>query len=427
MCTGAVGCIMARVAHGSAGEAAASSKRMDATHISSGEPRLLISRSALLHNARLLRQTVAAGVRICAIIKADAYGHGAAIVVDALAERDESGRAAIDALAVACTEEAAALPAVELPILIFRPVEEQFGGRQRASMELAIGRNWTLTVCSAAAAEDVARTAVAMERRASVQIMVDTGMTRSGVDAAAARELVATVQSKPALRLAGLCTHFARSEEAANGMTQRQLAGFLEITDPVVKAAAQRGGRPPLRHAANSAAVFLHPASHLDMVRPGISLYGIDPTGRPSAARKLRPAMKWVAPLLMIRAVRAGTAVGYGQTWTSPRDTRIGLVPVGYADGYLRALSNRASVIVHGQAAPVVGRVSMDLLTIDLGDVPAARVGDDVVLLDDDPLSPASVYALARHADTIPYEIFCRIGPRVRRIVVGAAAESARR
>jgi alanine racemase len=160
------------------------------------------------------------------------------------------------------------------------------------------------------------------------------------------------------------------------------------------------------------------------MVRPGISLYGIDPTCRPNVDRHLRPAMKWVAPLLIVRDVPAGTSVGYGHTWTAPRNTRLGLVPVGYADGYMRALSNRASVIVHGRPAAVVGRVSMDMLTIDLSGIPAAHVGDDVVLLDDDPLSPASVYAMARHADTIPYEIFCRIGARVHRVPVDAPVEA---
>ena len=155
------------------------------------------------------------------------------------------------------------------------------------------------------------------------------------------------------------------------------------------------------------------------MVRPGLALYGIDPSGRPSMDRALRPAMKWTAPLVGIGDVPAGATVGYGQAWKADRPTRVGLLPVGYADGYPRCFGGRAVVVVHGRAALVIGRVSMDLTTIDLTDVPHAAMGDEVTLLDSDPLSPASVYQLAKWADTIPYEIFCGIGSRVHRVPVG--------
>jgi alanine racemase len=173
--------------------------------------------------------------------------------------------------------------------------------------------------------------------------------------------------------------------------------------------------------------MFCAPESRLDMVRPGISLYGIDPLCRPSLDRKLRPVMKWTAPLIGIRAVPAGVTVGYGQTFSTTVATKIGLVPVGYADGYLRQFSNKAKVIIQGKAAPVIGRVSMDFLTIDLGEVPQATIGDDVTLLDDDPLSPASIYKLAEWGQTIPYEICCRVGPRVKRIVVDPTERLIRR
>jgi alanine racemase len=136
--------------------------------------------------------------------------------------------------------------------------------------------------------------------------------------------------------------------------------------------------------------------------------------------------------LVNVRHIRAGVGVGYGQTWKAPRDSRIGLIPVGYADGYPRCYADRAVVMVHGQACPVVGRISMDLTTVDLTDCPAAQTGDELTLLDDDPVSPASVYAHARWSDTIPYEVLCRIGPRVKRVAVdpdeagGRAAQSGR-
>ena len=391
--------------------------RTEAKH-ALGEPRVLISRAALLHNARLVRRAVAPRTRVCAIIKADAYGHGAAIVADTLCNfsdgASDADSPAVDALAVASIDEADALPDLGVPVIVFRPVENTFVGRQRLKLEHAIRMGWTLTVCSPAAADDVARVAQGCGRRAAVQVMIDTGMTRSGVCAELMDGLLRKVTARASLRLVGLCTHFSNAETPADPFTREQLSRFRRCTDDIAASA----GANLLRHAAASAAVFSLPESHLDMVRPGIALYGIDPAGRPCLDRALRPALRWAAPLVGVKAVSKGTAVGYGQTWRAPRDTRIGLVPVGYADGYSRCYSNRAVVMLHGRPAPVVGRISMDLTTVDLADVPHAAVGDEVTLLDPDPLSPASVYKLARLADTIPYEVLCRIGPRVRRVAV---------
>jgi alanine racemase len=227
-------------------------------------------------------------------------------------------------------------------------------------------------------------------------------------------ELLDRIRSRPSLRLVGLCTHFSNAEDPDSPVTDLQLARFRGSTDGLAGAVSGKVAR----HAANSAATFFRPGAHFDMVRPGVALYGIDPTLRPSMDRALLPVMKWTAPLVGIKDVRKGTCVGYAQTWTAGRDTRVGLVPVGYADGYGRCFSNRAVVLLHGRPAPVIGRVSMDLTTIDLADIPHAVVGDEVTLLDNDPLSPASAYALARWADTIPYEVFCRIGQRVKRVAV---------
>ena len=390
---------------------------MDAKH-TLGEPRVLVSRAALLHNAAVLRRAVSPGTKICAIVKADAYGHGAAIVADALCNFGNGAagtdRPAVDALAVASFDEADALGDFGVPLIVFRPVENTFVGRQRLKLEAAIRSGWVLTVCSAAAAEDVARVALACGIRASVQVMIDTGMTRSGVCVEKLPELLLKIGSRPSLRLVGLCTHFSNAEDPDSPVTTEQLARFRACTDAF--AAAQRG--KVMRHAANSAAAFFRPDAHFEMVRPGVALYGIDPTLRPSLDRKVRPVMKWTAPLVSIKDVTKGTCVGYAQTWRAERDTRVGLVPVGYADGYPRCFSNRASVLVHGRQAPVIGRISMDLTTVDLTDVPNACVGDEVTLLDSDPLSPVSVYELARWADTIPYEVFCRIGQRVKRVAV---------
>lgn len=385
-----------------------------------GQPRLLISRSALRHNARLIRRYLAPSTRICAMVKADAYGHGAPIVVDALCNfADQHGSdPLVDALAVATIDEAAQLPSTALPVLILRPTENVFLGRQRDAIEAACLNGWMVTLSTASAADDVARIALNCGRRLGIHVMVDTGMTRCGVDLNLLPNLLQRIESLPSLRLMGLCTHLASSEVPDHTYTDEQLARFAQATDE-----HHRHNPRLIRHAANSGGIFFHPRSHYDMVRPGISLYGIDPTCRPSFERALKPVMKWTAPLVAIHNIRAGTTVGYNQTWTAPRDTRIGLVPVGYADGYMRSLSNRGVMMLDNTPLPVVGRVSMDLTTIDLFDCPEARIGDEVTVLDNDPLSPASVYRLAESAGTIPYELFTRIGSRVRRVGVDPCDE----
>jgi alanine racemase len=393
---------------------------MDAKH-SLGEPRCIISRAALLHNISLIRSAIGPSVKICAVVKANAYGHDADLVVDTLCNfsSDQSEPPMVDALAVADIDEAAALMGCDLPIIVLRPVENAYMGSQRSRLEAALRHGWVLTLSSPAAAMDLARIAEARGQRAIVQVMVNTGMNRAGVDPGNYNNLIEKIALLPALRLVGVATHFASADEPQNAFSVEQLVRFTQLTEAVADGMPSR----PHRSAANSGGVFFQPESHLDMVRPGISIYGIDPTCRPSLDRTLRPAMRWVAPLISIRKIPAGTHVGYGQTWTSPRPTRLGLVPIGYADGYPRLLSNCGTMMVAGQPAPVAGRVSMDLTVIDLQNAPHATIGDDVTVLDDDPVSPASVYHIAELAGTIPYEILSRIGPRVRRVAAEDPAE----
>src|SRR5215212_4961051 len=188
--------------------------RMDAK-LSLGEPRVLISRAALLHNASMVRRAVGLSVKICAVVKADAYGHGADIVADTLANFSTKKFEAplVDALAVASIDEAERLPATILPVYVFRPVENCFLGRQRSRIEQAIRNNWVLTLCSSAAADDLARVATSIGKRATVQVMLDTGMTRSGVAPDELIDLLDTIASHGSLKLTGLCTHLACAEE----------------------------------------------------------------------------------------------------------------------------------------------------------------------------------------------------------------------
>lgn len=385
---------------------------MDAT-LSLAGPRVLMSRAALLHNIKIIRRRLASGTKLCAVVKADAYGHCASLVADTLANFtcDALAGPAVDAFAVVELEEAEAVDGNGVPVHVLRPIESTSVGPRRDAIEAAVLSGWTLTVTTPAAAMDVARIAGACGRRAAVQIMIDTGQHREGAAIRDVPLILKTIDSQPALRLSAMCTHFVSSEEPANPFNDEQLRRFRSATDAYVSEHPQ-----VIRHAANSGAVFFNGSGHLDMVRPGIAIYGIDPTCRPHVDRPLRPVLKWVAPLTMVREIPAGATVGYNQAWRARTRTRIGLVPVGYADGYLRSFSNRAMMIVRGKAVPVVGRVSMDYATVDLDGVPGAAPGDEATVLDSDPLSPASVYSLAQVAATIPYEIFCHIGQRMKRM-----------
>lgn len=384
-----------------------------------GCPRLLIDARALATNLRVIRRALAASVQVVAVVKADAYGHDARLIARllTLVEEDEPF-CKVDQYAVATPEEAAMLGEVDKPVMLLRPVENVFLGRQRESLEAAILAGWTLTLSSPAAADDVARVALHLNARANVQIMLDTGLVRCGVPGVQFESLLERVLHHASLRLVSVCTHFVHAERGGDPYTRRQLRQFETTL-----------GRYPIldgipRHAANSGGLFLTPAAHYDAVRPGIALYGIDPTGRPSTDRPLSPVLKWTAPVLALHDVSAGEGVGYGHSWTAPAPGRVALVPVGYADGYPRMASNRAMTLLNGVPCPVVGRVSMDMLTIDVTRAGDVCVGDEVTLIDSDPLSPASLYQLAEAAETIPYEILTRIGPRVARVAVNVEEEA---
>ena len=392
---------------------------MDANS-TTGCPRLLIDARSLASNLRVVRRHLAAPtVQVIAVVKADAYGHDAKLIcqlLDLIEEDDPFNK--VDGYAVATAEEAVSLGDVHKPIMLLRPIENVFLGRERDALEYAIRRGWTLTLASPAAADDVARVALHLGERANVQLMIDTGMVRCGCPTNQFDNLLERTLAHASLKLAGVCTHFVNGECAADPITNRQLRQFdsLVANHPLLE------GVP--KHVANSGGLLLTPRSHYDAVRPGLSLYGLDPTGRPSLDRPLTPVMKWTAPVLAIHDLQTGQGVGYGHTWTAQQPSKIALVPVGYADGYPRSASNRAIALVNGQPCGVVGRVSMDTLTVDVTRVPDAHIGDEVTLVDSDPTSPASLYALCTASGMIPYEILTGVGARVRRVPVGVEAEA---
>ncbi|MFW6133908.1 MAG: alanine racemase, partial [Planctomycetota bacterium] len=247
-------------------------------------------------------------------------------------------------------------------------------------------------------------------------VKVDTGMGRSGIGADRAASLVAALRDAGGVELDGIYTHFAAADEpvrsGAPDATADQVGLFREV-------AARCAGTERLRlHAANSAATLTRPETHLSMVRPGIAVYGYRPSDELGLEAVLRPALRLTAPLMQVKDVPAGSACGYGLTHRFDRDSRVGLVPVGYADGYARALSNRGVMRIGGREVPVRGRVSMDQTIVDLTGVPGAAVGAEVEIISNEPGAGNSVESIARLCGTIPYEVTCRLGDRIRRVVV---------
>ncbi len=373
------------------------------------------SADAVRHNLRLLRGCLAPGVKFCLPVKADCYGHGLKLLLDILCPKQDTLPAAVDILAVAAPEEAICLRDLgcRLPILSFFSAAAYLEGPQRdeALREMIVG-DVIQTIVSAAEIGPIAQVACGLGRRAEVHVKVDTGMGRSGVLAKEAAELLRLVRAQDGLRLTGLYSHFATSDEADMTFMHGQLDCFKQVL------AACDDTKDLTVHMANSAATIDLPEAHFDMVRPGLAAYGYQPSQYLKNRLPLRPALRATARLMPVKEVPAGSSCGYGLTYTFDRPARIGRVAMGYGDGYLRCLSNKSTVCVHGVEVPVRGRVSMDQITIDLSDVPQAQLGDEVELISSDPAAPHSVENLARLAGTIPHEIVCLLAGRINRVLV---------
>ena len=367
-----------------------------------------ISTSAIRANAKALKALLATGVKLCAVVKADCYGHGLDTLLGLLSEE-------VDVLGVATPEEAIHLRRLGYErsvLMFFSACAYADGAELRDALAELIAQHVTLTLVTPDEADDVAKSARRVGADASVHVMIDTGMGRSGVDCGAAPALVEAIRRHPTLKLTGLYTHLATADEADKTFAREQLARFKQAV-----AACETGGELTL-HAANSAATIDLPESHFDMVRPGIALYGYQPSDEMHNALALRPALRLWGRLTQVKNVPEGSRCGYGLTHTFDRPSRTGLVPVGYADGFLRALSGRATMRVRGRDVPVCGRVSMDQVIVDLTDLPQVAVGDEVEIISSDPAAPHSVENLARLAGTIPHEVTSRLGRRVRRVLV---------
>lgn len=370
------------------------------TDIARGIPRIHVDLAALQHNLAVVRRH-SPGARVMAVVKADAYGHGALAIASSLAP-------AVDALAVARLDEALRLRAggIRTPIAVLEGIFDAEGLQLAAQLDL------DLIVHDAFQVELLERTS--LPGRVRVWLKVDTGMGRLGVGVQAAGALWRRLSDCPAVAgPVGWMTHLAHARRGACPETDRQLAQF---------AVASAGSDAP-RNIANSAGILAWPQTHADWVRPGIMLYGVSPfAGEEGADIGLRPVMSLRSELIAVKALRAGDPVGYGGTWRAPRATRVGVVAAGYGDGYPRTLPGGTPVWVNGRFVPLVGRVSMDLLTVDLGPDAGDRVGSPVVLWG---AGGPSVETLAASIGTIGYELICRITPRVPRIVLEGQIEGA--
>jgi alanine racemase len=359
-------------------------------------------------NVRALCQLIGPGTVLAAVVKADAYGLGAEAVARAALA------AGAGALAVARVEEGVALreAGIEAPIL---NVAHTAPSEAAAAVRFAI----TPTVADPESVRAFAAAGRAAGRRTlAVHLKVDTGLARFGARPEELPALLAALAEEPIIQVEGLASHFATADEPDLAYARQQLAQFRTT----LASLRERGLRPRLRHMANSAATLVLPESRFDLVRVGLTLSGASSVADRDPPPALRPAVALRARLARVYQLPAGATIGYGRTYVCSRPTRAGLVPAGYADGLSRALSNRASVLVRGQRAPLLGRVSMDQCVVDLTEIPAARPGDEVTLIGRQGQDEIGLAEFAAWADTIPHEALCRIGPRVPRRYYQASA-----
>jgi alanine racemase len=361
-----------------------------------------IDLGALRSNFRALRAVTAHG-ELMVVVKADAYGHGALIVARTLI--DEGCRH----FGVATLDEGRALRQAGVSARVYL----QAGFFAEQAVEI-VALDLTPFVFDAAMIGPLERAAASAGRTDfPIHIKIDSGATRLGVMPADIPDLIAAMRRASAVRLEGVCTLLANAGDPTGTITDAQLKVFNQSIEMLNAA----GMKPTVIHVANSAALVLRSDTHFNLARPGLAIYGLPPVAAVRERVELRPVMALKTRLMQIKRAPAGSGVGYGHTFVARRDSLIGVLPVGYADGYRRGLQHGGEVIVRGARAPVVGAVSMDLTTIDLTEVAGAAVGDEVVLWGESGGEVISVNDVARLAQTISYEMLCTVGKRVPRVI----------
>ncbi len=359
-----------------------------------------IDLDSICDNIEQVQQSVGAEVAIYAVIKANAYGHGALQVAKALKNR-------VAGFGVATAEEALSLrdAGIKNPILILGYI---FPG----SSEALIMEDITLTVFDYETAETLSMMAGRLNKTVKVHIKVDTGMGRIGfLPDEQSVDTVCAIARLPHLQIEGLFTHFACADEADKTSANRQLKQFSAFADALSAA----GINIPMLHMSNSAGITEMPDARFNMVRCGIATYGLYPSEEVDRSKlKLIPAMSLHAKVTYVKTVPAGTPVSYGSTFVTDRETVIATIPIGYADGYPRSLSGRGYMMIRGKKAPVLGRVCMDQCMVDVTDIPNVKRGDEVIVMGDG----VDTETVARLSDRLHYELICDIGVRVPRVYV---------
>ncbi len=364
----------------------------------------LIDLQAMMHNFQEMRRQVGEDQKICAVIKTNAYGHGAVRIAQRL--EDESF---IWGYAVAAASEAMELRSagIRKPILILGYVFEE------DETEL-IRHDIRPAVFTMEMARRLSDKAQQLHKTAVIHLAVDTGMTRIGMaDTEESIALACRISRLPGISIEGIFTHFARADEADKTSALNAYRRFADFTDALEHA----GLRIPIRHCANSASILELPQVRLDMVRAGITVYGIYPSDEMDRqSSRLYPVMQLKSHISYIKTVPAGTPVSYGGTFVTEKNSRIATIPLGYGDGYPRSLSNRGYVLICGKKAPICGRVCMDQFMVDVTDIPEAKQHSEVTIMGEDHGVMLSVDELSRLSGRFPYEFVSLIMPRVPRI-----------
>ena len=354
-------------------------------------------------NIEGIRKAVGAERKILIAVKANAYGHGA-VAVSRMAEQ-----IGVDWLGVATVPEGMQLreAGIGLPILKLSPAfPEEMEAAVRSRVTLAVGEQSNIAALEEICASHGLTT--------NVHLKVDSGMGRIGVTVAEAPALAAFIEREcPHLHLEGVFTHLPVSDSADPTWTRAQIERFNGVVRAIETTV---GHKIELAHCSNSGAVLGHAPAWMDMVRPGIMIYGFYPDEGTPRAIPLKPGLSFLTRISFLKKVTAGTSIGYGRTWIAPEDTWIATIPAGYADGFNRLFSNRGRVLINGRSYPIVGRICMDQSMVNLGPETTAKVGDEVVLIGKSGLEEITVDEWARELKTITYEVTCQINSRVERI-----------
>lgn len=351
------------------------------------------------HNIKVIKKRYP-DTKVMAVVKADGYGHGAVQVAEAAL------RGGAERLAIAIVDEGIELrqAGFEVPIQIL-------GGTGEEQLEQVVDYDLIQTVFELEIVKKLSKIAGQKDKKVKVHLKVDTGMGRVGVRPEEAAEMAEAILKIPNIELEGLMTHFATADEEDKSYTMQQAQGYRLA----LKEIEEKGIDIPVKHVANSATLIDLPDLKYDMIRPGIISYGLWPSDQVSHQIDVKPVMEWKAEVIYVKEVPAGTGISYGKTYVTEEKTKVATLPLGYADGYSRHLSNKGQVLIKGQRADVIGRVCMDQFMVDVSHIDDINVGDEVVLLGKQGDDFISAEEMAEWIGTINYEVVCDVSKRVPR------------